>query len=164
MVRVVVIVLLVFGAAAAGCWRGGDDASETSGPTAGSEEAMERVRLAARALAERDPTVDYVAAQMKGVIKGRTSSQALIHYDGYRATFTTPGDRVMRIEFDFVETKPTLGQFTAQFGAPEENPKGWLYRYDVRATGAKLRILAEPVTMPATEDTLVRRLLLEKFH
>ena len=165
MFRNRLITVLALGAAIVGCSRGGDGASGTESEArvtpAGSEEAVERVQTAARALAEPNPSVDYVAAQMKGVIKGRTSSQALIHYDGYRATFTTPGDRVTRIQFDFVEAKPTMSQLTAAFGTPEEVARGLLYRHEVGATGGTIRVLAEPVSKPATETSMVRRILVE---
>ena len=72
------------------------------------------------ALAEPEPSVEYVAAELKGVVKARTSSQALIHYDGYRVTLTTPGGRVTSIKFDLVEARPTMGQLTQIFGKPEE--------------------------------------------
>jgi hypothetical protein len=66
----------------------------------GNDAAVSGVRAAARALAEPEPSVDYVAAQMEGVIEARTNSQALMHYDGYRVTLTTPGDNVTRIVFE----------------------------------------------------------------
>lgn len=98
---------------------------------------------------------------MKGVIKARTNSQALIHYDGYRATLTTPGNRVTLITFDFVEAKPTMAQITKVFGTPKSVGRGMLYEHHAAATGSTIRILAEPVAKPATETSLVRRILVE---
>ena len=40
-------------------------------------------------MANPDRNIDYVAAEMEGVIKARTKSQALIHYDGYRVNLTS---------------------------------------------------------------------------
>lgn len=162
MVRLVLVCLLASFVSASGCSLfGGADESEGEVRPKGSEEAMGRVELAVRALAEPDPTIDYVAAHMKGVIKGRTSAQALIHYDGYRATLTTPAEIVTRIRFDFIDEQPTMAQLTEAYGIPEDAGRGWLYRHSVRATGAMIRILAEPATPPATEDSLVRRILIE---
>ena len=90
----------------------------------------------------------------------RTNSQALMHYDGYRVTFTTPGDRVTRITFELIEAKPTMEQLTKVFGKPEEVGRGMLYDHS-EVTGATIRILAEPMSKPATETSLVRRILLE---
>jgi hypothetical protein len=112
-------------------------------------------------LAQPQASVDYVADEMEGVIKARTKSQALMHYDGYRVTLTTPGDRVTQITFQLVEAKPTIKQLTDVFGEPEESPKGMLYEYESVATGSMIVILAEPVSMPADEDSLVRRIVIE---
>lgn len=153
----------------AGCSRG-KESSDKEGAKAiaptGNDAAVSRVQGAARALAEPDPTVDYVAAQLEGVIRARTNSQALLYYDGYRVTFTTPGDRVTKITFDLTEAQPTMRQLTDVFGNPEEVGRGMLYRYSAEATGATIRILAEPLSKPATETSLVRRILLEgeKIH
>lgn len=162
MVRLVLVFLLASFVPASGCSLfGGSDESGSGVSAEGSEEAMDRVGLAVRALGEPDPTIDYVAAHMKGVIKGRTSAQALIHYEGYRATLTTPAEIVTRIRFDFIEEQPTMAQLTEAYGVPEDAGRGWLYRHSVRATGATIRILAEPATPPATEDSPVRRILIE---
>ena len=91
----------------------------------------------------------------------RTNSQALMHYDGYRVTLTTPGDRVTQIKFDLIEAKPTISQLTELFGEPEAVRKGMLYRHDSVVTGAAIAILALPVAMPADEGSLVRRILIE---
>ena len=127
----------------------------------GDDSAIDTIRAGARALAEPQPTIDYVAAQMEGVIKARTKSQALMHYDGYRVTLTTPGDRVTQINVQLVEAKPTVDQLTETFGEPREARKGMLYEYKAAATGATILILAEPVSMPATGQSLVRRVVLE---
>lgn len=136
---------------------------DESAPLArGDDASIDKVRAAARALAEPGPTVDYVAAKMEGVVKARTKSQALLYYDGYRATLITPAsDQVTQINFDLIEAKPNVGQLTALFGTPEETPKGMLYHFDVLATGSKILILAEPVSMPADEGSLVRRIVIE---
>jgi hypothetical protein len=153
-------------ACAAACSRSGaggpGDDGDSAGPiVVGNDAAIERVREAARALAEPGPTVDFVAAKMEGAIKARTKSQALILYDGYRATLTTPADQVTRITFDLTEAKPTIRQLSAVFGKPEQVPKGMLYRYEAHITGATILILAEPVSLPAEEGSLVHRILIE---
>jgi hypothetical protein len=112
-------------------------------------------------LAQPQATVDYVAAEMEGVIMARTKSQALMHYDGYRVTLTTPGERVTRITFQLVEAKPTIEQLTGLFGEPREVRKGMLYEHHSVATGSTIVILAEPVSMPADEGSLVRRIIIE---
>ena len=162
MIRGVFVLVVALGVGLLGCSRGSNsDASGDGSAVVGSAEAVERVRTAVRALASPDASVDYVAAQMEGVIKGRTSSQALIHYDGYRVTFTTPGERVTRIQFDFAEAKPTMAQLTDAFGLPEEVGRGWLYRQRIRATNTSIRVFAEPATPPASDTSLVRRPLLD---
>jgi hypothetical protein len=98
---------------------------------------------------------------MEGVIMARTNSQALMHYDGYRATLTTPGDRVTQIKFELIEAKPTVKQLTGVFGEPEEVRRGMLYEHVSAATGATIVILAEPVSIPADEGSLVRRIIIE---
>lgn len=149
--------------AVAGCSRGESTGGQEPAGQAvqGDDSAVGAVQAAARALAEPEPSVDYVAAQMEGVIKARTNSQALMHYDGYRVTLTTPGDRVTQITFQLVEAKPTVKQLTGIFGTPQEVRKGMLYEYRAAATGATILILAEPVSMPADEGSLVRRIVLE---
>jgi hypothetical protein len=114
-----------------------------------------------RALAQPDASVEYVAAEMEGVIMARTKSQALMHYDGYRVQLTTPGNRVTRITFQLIEAKPTIKQLTALFGEPREVGKGVLYEHASAVTGANIVILAEPVSMPADEGSLVRRIVIE---
>ena len=47
------------------------------------------------------------------------------------------------------------------FGEPEEVRKGMLYEYVSAATGATIVILAEPVSMPADEGSLVGRIIIE---
>jgi hypothetical protein len=156
--------LLLSAIISTGCSRGKesvDEGAATGIAPTGNRAVVSRVQAAARALAEPDPTVNYVAAQLEGVIKARTNSQALLHYDGYRVTFTTPGDRVTKITFDLTDAKPTIRQLTDVFGKPEELGRGMLYRYSTEATGATIRILAEPVSKPASETSLVRRILLE---
>lgn len=167
-IRIVSIVWLASSLIAlTACSRGGGNSNgevstETANATsAGNAAVAAKVRVAARALAEPEPSVDYVAAELKGVVKARTSSQALMYYDGYRVTFTTPGNRVTTIKFDLVEARPTMGQLTAIFGTPEEVGRGMLYRYRSEVTGATIRILAEPAAKPATETSLARRILIE---
>ena len=150
----------------AACSRSGsgglDDQEGSAEQTArGNDACIERVHEAARALAEPGPSVDYVAAQMKGVVKAQTKTQALIFYDGFRATLTTPADQVTQITFDLIEAKPTVRQLTAAFGTPQQVPKGMLYRYEAHATGAHIVLLAEPVSLPADEGSLVKRIVIE---
>jgi hypothetical protein len=84
-----------------------------------------------------------------------------MHYDGYRAILTTPGQRVTRITFDLIEAKPTIEQLTDVFGTPREVRKGMLYEHVSAAAGSTILILAEPVSMPADERSLVRRIIVE---
>ena len=137
---------------------GGDSASTQAN---GNDAAIPTIRAAAHAMTRPNPTLDYVAAEMEGVIMARTKSQALIHYDGYRATLTTASDRVTQIAFQLTEAKPSVKQLTEVFGKPREVRKGMLYEDDSDVTGAKILILAEPVSTPAEEGTLVRRIVLE---
>lgn len=125
----------------------------------GSVAAIPTVRAAVRAMSQPGATVDSVAAEMQGVVKARTSSQALLHFDGYRATFTTPGDRVTQVKFQLIEAKPSIRQMNEEFGTAREVPKGLLYEHESGSTGAKLVVLAEPVTKPADESTLVGRII-----
>ena len=127
----------------------------------GNAAAIPIVKAAAHALAQPDPSVDFVASEMKGVVKARTTSQALIQYDGYRATLTRPGNRVTVITFDFTDARPTIAQLSKELGSPEPVGRGMLYERRIAATGATIRILAEPVKKPATESSLVRRVLVE---
>lgn len=152
----------------AGCSR---DAGQEQGKSAGHEArgndaAVSTVQAAAHALAQPGASVDFVAAQMAGVIKARTNSQALMHYDGYRVTMTTPGNDVTRIVFELTDARPSMNQLTEVFGKPEEVGRGMLYSYYAEATGSTIRILAEPVSKPATETSLIRRILIEgaSFH
>jgi hypothetical protein len=159
--------LLICGlCASAACSRGETAehvADGESAPTGanGDDASISTVRAGARALAQPEASVDYVAAEMEGVIKARTKSQALMHYDGYRVTLTTPGDRVTTITFQLIEAKPTLKQLTEVFGEPQEVRKGMLYEYESVVTGSTIVILAEPVSMPADEGSLVRRIVIE---
>ncbi|MGB8330359.1 MAG: hypothetical protein WCE62_09550 [Polyangiales bacterium] len=137
-----------------------DEPSAASAPKA-DDALILRVRAAAHALSQPEPSVDYVAAEMEGVIMARTRNQALIHYDGYRATLTTPTDRVTRIVFLFTEAKPRIGQLTGEFGAPKPTGRGMLYELRSATTGAVLEILAEPVALPFNDDSLVRRIIIE---
>jgi hypothetical protein len=91
----------------------------------------------------------------------RTKSQAVMHYDGYRVTLTTPGDRVTQIKFDLIEAKPTIEQLTDLFGEPREVRKGMLYEHESVVTDSTIVILAEPVSMPASDRSLVRRIIIE---
>lgn len=127
----------------------------------GDDDALDHVRAGARALAQPGASVDYVAAEMEGVIMARTKSQALMHYDGYRVTLTIPGDRVTQIMFDLIEAKPTIRQMSDAFGESREVRKGLVYQQESAVTGATILILAEPVSMPAGEGSLVRRIVIE---
>ncbi|HET6415370.1 MAG TPA: hypothetical protein VFG22_03670 [Polyangiales bacterium] len=161
--RLVVLLVLSLLTATA-CSRGSksetDGNSEQAG-VRGNTAAINTVRAAAHAMAQPEPRVDFVAAAMEGAITARTRSKALIHYDGYRATLTTPTDRVTQVTFELIDAKPTIRQLTAELGEPEPNPKGMLYTYEYSPTGATIRVLAEPVSMPAEEDSLVRRIVIE---
>ena len=84
-----------------------------------------------------------------------------MHYEGYRVTMTMARSRVTRVTFDLAEAKPSMRQLTDLFGKPKEVGRGYLYEYRTEATGAKIRILAEPVSKPATESSLARRILVE---
>ncbi len=137
------------------------DGDSTRAGTKGDDASVSRVRAGAHAMAHPEPTVDYVAAEMEGVIMARTKSQALMHYDGYRVTLTTPANRVTRITFQLIEAKPSVKQLTDTFGKPQEVRKGMLYEYEYEGTGATILILAEPVSMPADEKSLVRRIVIE---
>ena len=159
--------LLVIVCAMAACTRAdsleeiAEQQSERSGP-GGNDAALDRVRAAVRAMAHPDRNLNYVAAEMEGVIKARTKSQALIHYEGYRVTFITPGDQVTQVTFDLIEAKPSMLQMIKAFGPPSEVAKGMLYEQSFRSTGARIHILAEPVSMPAEENSLVRRIIVRR--
>lgn len=146
----------------AGCSRSGSvqDGDSAERAQRGNDAAISAVQAAARALAEPEPSVNYVADQMEGVIKARTNSQALMHYDGYRVTLTTPGDRVTRIAFELTEAKPSIEQLTEVFGTPEEVSRGMVYSYFAEATGSTIQIIAEPASKPATETSLVQRIVI----
>jgi hypothetical protein len=139
----------------------GADGESVGAKAEGDDSALGHVRAGTRALAQPEASVDYVAAEMEGVIMARTKSQALMHYDGYRVTLTTPGGRVTQIKFNLVEARPTINQLTELFGTPREVRKGMLYEYESVVTGSKIVILAEPVSMPANEGSLVRRIIIE---
>lgn len=159
--------LLICGlCASAACSRGETAehvADGESAPTGanGDDASISTVRAGARALAQPEASVDYVAAEMEGVIKARTKSQALMHYDGYRVTLTNAGDRVTQIKFDLIEAKPSIQQMTDAFGESREVRKGMLYQHKSAATGSSIVILAEPVSMPASDASLVRRIIIE---
>lgn len=162
----ILIILLV--AALAGCSRndhGGerpvDPASRSGNAVAGNEAVADKVRTAARALAQPGASVDFVAAELAGVVKARTASQTLIHYDGYRVIMTTPTDRVSRITFELADARPTMQQLSERLGSPKEIGRGYLYELQVEVTGSTIRILAEPASKPATESSLARRIIVE---
>lgn len=165
--RLVIALVFTMGVlATVGCTRndenGAADEATAEQAAKGDDAAVRMVQAAARALAEPEPSVNYVAAQMKGVIKARTNSQALIQYDGYRALLTTPRpDRVTVITFELIEARPRIDQLTEVFGKPEDVGRGMLYEYHAEATGSTIRILAEPASKPATETSLVRRIIVE---
>ena len=127
----------------------------------GSDDALPSIRQAVRVWRRERPTVDLVAAELEGVIMARTTAQALMHYPGYRIILTTPGEVVTRIVFQFDDAKPSISQLTELFGKPEEIRKGMLYTNENVTTGQMINILAQPVTMPAEEGTLVKGLIIE---
>ncbi|MGB5812428.1 MAG: hypothetical protein WBG86_17955 [Polyangiales bacterium] len=128
----------------------------------GSDAAMPTVWEAVRVWTRQPPTIDRVAAELEGVIMARTSSQAIMHYDGYRVILTTPGDMVTRIVFQFDPgTRPTIYQFTETYGMAKEMPRGMLYTYEAPTTGQKINILARTEAMPAQESTEVLGLVIE---
>lgn len=127
----------------------------------GSDAALPTIERAIRIWRQERPTVDLVAADLGGTIMARTTTQALMHYDGYRVILTTPGEVVTRITFQFDDAKPSIGQLTELLGKPEEVRKGMLYVDENITTGQKINVLAEPVTMPAEDATLVRGVIIE---
>lgn len=134
--------------------------SDAEAAATGSDVALPSIRRAVRVW--RQPaTLDLVAAELEGVIMARTTSQAIMHYDGYRIILTTPGDLVTRIVFQFDDAKPSIGQLTELFGKPEEVRKGMLYTNENITTGQRIQILAQTVEMPAEEGTLVKRIVVE---
>ena len=156
--------LLVIACAMAACTLGDslEDIAARDSERAGNDAALDRVRAAVRAMANPDRNLDYVAAEMEGVVKARTKSQALMYYEGYRVTFVTPGDQVTQVTFELIEAKPSVRQMTKAFGTPSEVVKGMLYEQSFASTGARIQILAEPVAMPAEEDGLVRRIIVRR--
>ena len=161
--RSLALILAACLCAAAACSRDGksNEDQPVIRSVRGDDTALVNIRAATRALAEPEPTVDYVAAQMEGVIKARTKTHALMHYEGYRVTLTTLSDRVTRITFDLVEAKPSIEQLTDELGTPREVPKGAIYEYASEVTGATIHVLAEPESLPAEPQSLVRRILIE---
>ena len=153
--------------ALAACSRSGTPEHAAEGASAGAsargdDTAIDDVRAGVRALTQPEPSVEYVAAELEGVIMARTKSQALMHYDGYRVTLTTPpANRVTRITFELIEAKPTIEQLTGVFGEPQEVRKGMLYEHTSAVTGSRILVLAEPVSMPAEAGSLVRRIVIE---
>lgn len=135
--------------------------ASASVPARGSKAALPSIQRAVRVWSRERPTVDLVAAELEGVIMARTTSQALMHYQGYRIILTTPGEVVTRIVFQFDDTKPSISQLTELFGKPEEVRKGMLYTHENVTTGQRINILAEPVTIPAEDVTLVKGLIIE---
>lgn len=135
--------------------------ASASAPARGSKAALPSIQRAVRVWSRERPTVDLVAAELEGVIMARTTSQALMHYQGYRIILTTPGEVVTRIVFQFDDTKPSISQLTELFGKPEEVRKGMLYTHENVTTGQRINILAEPVTIPAEDVTLVKGLIIE---
>ena len=156
--------LLVIACAMAACTLGDslEDIAARDSERAGNDAALDRVRAAVRAMANPDRNLDYVAAEMEGVVKARTKSQALMYYEGYRVTFVTPADQVTQVTFELIEAKPSVRQMTKAFGTPIEVVKGLLYEQSFASTGARIQILAEPVAMPAKADDLVRRIIVRR--
>lgn len=140
-----------------------DQQSVSAGtPTKGSEALLKSVQRAVRVLGKQRPTIDLVAAELEGVIMAKTTAQSLMHYKGYRIILTTPGEVVTRIVFQLDDdVRPNVLQLTDLFGKPKEMQKGLLYTRENMTTGQKINILATPVTMPAEDVTLVKRLLIE---
>jgi len=139
----------------------GSDGESAGNSARGDDAALRHVRAGTRAMTQPGAAVDYIAAEIEGVIMARTKSQALMHYDGYRVTLTTPAGRVTQIKFDLVEAKPTIKQLTEMFGKPREVRKGMLYEHESVVTGSRIVILAIPVSMPADEGSLVRQIIIE---
>jgi len=139
----------------------GADGESAGANARGDDAALRHVRAGTRAMTQPGAAVDYIAAEMEGVIMARTKSQAVMHYDGYRITLTTPGGRVTQIKFDLIEAKPTISQLTELFGTPREVRKGMLYEHESVVTGSRIAILAIPVSMPADEGSLVRQIIIE---
>ncbi|MEM7436993.1 MAG: hypothetical protein AAF436_17695 [Myxococcota bacterium] len=169
MTRIVVRALLcaVMAVGTTACSKGESPAEssatgEGSGaPVQGSNAAIPTIKQAVRVWMHDQPTVDHVAAELGGKIMARTPSQAVMHFDGYRAILTTAGDIVVRIAFHFDKAKPTLFQLTELYGKPEEVSKGALLETEVPVTGRRVRMLARTVDVPPTESTLVKGLLLD---
>ncbi len=162
------VLFLITALAASGCsrkepegTRSGEESEEAAEENEAGKAAVRMIRAGARALAQPGASVDYVAAEMKGVIDTRTKSQALMEYDGYVVIMTTPADQVTRITFNLSTAKPTIGQLTDAFGEPEEHPKGLLYLQTTEATSSTVKILAEPDALPAKDGGLVHRVTLE---
>ncbi|MEM7136579.1 MAG: hypothetical protein AAF500_08380 [Myxococcota bacterium] len=133
----------------------------SGGPVQGSDAAIPTIKQAVRVWMHDQPTVDLVGAELGGKITARTPSEAVMHFDGYRAILTTAGDIVVRIAFHFDTAKPTLFQLTELYGQPEEVSKGALLETEVPVTGRRVRMLARTVDLPPTESTLVEGLLLD---
>jgi len=150
--------------ASTGCSRGNsreglDDQDSSGTGQGGNAAALTKVSAAVRAMSQPEPTVDHVAAAMEGVIKARTTNEALIHYDGYRAIFVAPRDRVTQVTFQLIEAKPSVRQMSDVFGTPIVTDHGVVFEHSSSSTGARLHIVAEPVSMPPEENTLIRRIL-----
>lgn len=163
------LLLLSFLCTSAGCSRSQslediarDQPAETK--PRGDDAAIGRIRAAVHAMTQPQPTVDQVAAEMEGVIMARTKNQALMHYDGYRVTLTTPGDRVTQVSFQFVEAKPSVRQLNELFGTSREVRQGLIYEHQSAVTSSRLMILAEPVSMPPDDESLVRRIVISGAH
>jgi len=161
--RLIVLVLSIVCTSEA-CTRGdsledlGDQRSSGTSED-GNDAALAKVSAAVRAISQPEPTVDQVAAAMEGAIKVRTKSQALIYYDGYRVIFVTPRDRVTQVTFQLVEAKPSMRQLSDVFGTPIVTDTGVIFEHSSSSTGARLHILAEPVSMPPDDRTLVQRIV-----
>ena len=126
----------------------------------GSDVAIEAIEEAVRVWTQPSLPIDLVAARLEGVVMAKNPSHAIMHYDGYRILLTTSGNIVTRIEFQFDDTKPSILQLTELFGTPKEVKKGMLYT-KVLQERIEVRILARTVSMPPTEATLVKSLLIE---
>jgi hypothetical protein len=138
-----------------------DSDQAISGQAEGSKAALPAIQKAARVWSREQPTVDVVAAELEGVVMARTTAQAIMHYPGYRIILTTPGETVTRINFQFDDAKPSIRQLTELFGEPAPHGRGMLFKHEIKSTGQRINLLAETVSSPADESTLVKGMIIE---
>jgi len=139
----------------------GAGSSASGAPRRGSTAAIPTIERAVRVWRQERPTVDLVAAELEGTVMAKTTAQAIMHYDGYRVILTTPGELVTRIELQFDDAKPSVGQLTDLYGKPEETKNGVLFKHERETTRQTILLFANTVTVPAEETTLIRKLLIE---